>query len=225
MEIIAPLINGLISQDGTGAYQLLLKEAALRSNIKIVEKIYPQKRAISNFFNKKQSCIYAYTDIAEQKMGKQNIKASFPLSVFKQYIFTKKGTKPFTEISQLKGLTVAGTLGDEDQDWFSSFKEAQINYLLLSHLDLNIKMLRSNRVDAVVSFLPDFSKFISELVYAVDQPLFTAFDRITCHNSLESAIFIQKISASLKVMKLDGTTKRILGNMYLEFDNFDASLK
>ncbi|MCP4346442.1 MAG: hypothetical protein GY795_13050 [Desulfobacterales bacterium] len=92
IDIIAPGIAGLIEEDGKGVYQLLMKEAAERANIDYREYFYPQKRALYYFFKKKSPCIYAYTDIAVSKLGKDKIKASFPLGIFKQYIFTKAGT-------------------------------------------------------------------------------------------------------------------------------------
>ncbi len=218
LEIIAPAIAGLIEKDKKGAYQLLLKEAANRASINYKEDFYPQKRALRTFFEKKSHCIYAYTDIAVTKLGKDKIKASFPLGGFKQHIFTKTGTPALTSINQLKGKVVGGILGDGEQDWFAAFKKAGIEYQFVTRIEQNIVKLERGRIDAMISFMPDVAKWEDQLNYARDKPLFSAFDMITCHNNLEGSQFIKRISPVLKRMKKDGTMKAILGDLYLEYN-------
>lgn len=44
INIIAPEITDLIKEDGSSVYQLLVKEAAKRSNITIIDHFVPQRR-------------------------------------------------------------------------------------------------------------------------------------------------------------------------------------
>ncbi len=218
IDIIAPGITGLIEEDGKGVYQLLIKEAAKRANIDYTEHFYPQKRALYYFFKKESPCIYAYTDIAVTKLGKDKIKASFPLGIFKQYIFTNGGTPALTSIDQLKGKRVGGIIGDGEQDWFAAFKKAKINYEFVTRIEQNINKLMAGRIDAMISFMPDVAAYEDKLSYAKHKPIFSSFDMMTCHNNSEGNQFINKISIALKEMKADGTIKAILGDLYLDYD-------
>ncbi|MEH6476210.1 MAG: transporter substrate-binding domain-containing protein [Sneathiella sp.] len=218
LDIIAPTFGDLILENGKGPYQTILNEAANRKNILFKERILPQKRALKEFLEKRATCIYAYTAFAVENFGKQNIRASFPLGVFKQYIFTKKGTLPLTRISQLKGHRVAGSIGDDKQSWFENFRGQGIDYIFLPRLEQNIGMLSKGHVDAIVSFMPDLNKYKDQISYDIDKPLFIEFDRLTCHNTPEGNRFIYEISVALKEMYLDGTTKNILGEKYFDFN-------
>lgn len=219
IELIAPEIIGLVEKDGKGKYQTLVWEASTRASLEIDEHYFPQKRALLLFFKKKYPCIYGYTDLAVETLGAERLVASFPLGVFKQYIFTKKGTPALTSINQLIGKSVGGVLGDDLQPWYIKFTQMGIDLDLVRSTDQNIKKLQHNRLDAMVSFLPDIQEYVNELSFAPESPLFTAYDRVTCHYTPETKAFIEKLSASLKEIKHDGTLQRILGMFYLEFDD------
>lgn len=216
LDIIAPGIPGLIEENGKGVYQVLIKEASSRANLVINEHFFPQKRALKLFFDKNYTCIYAYTDLAISRLGQEQIRASFPLGSFKQYIFTAKGTPLISSVKALKGLRVGGILGDTEQDWFKQFKRLNINYNLVPRIEQNVRMLKLGRLDAMVSFMPDAAKWQNQLNYDAANPLFSAYDRLTCHNNTQGRYLIQTLSPQLEQMKQDGSTKRILGDLYLE---------
>ncbi len=219
IDIIAPRIEGLIEKDGKGVYQNLIEEASKRTGLVITEHVYPQKRALRFFFAKKHPCIYAYTDLAVTKLGRDNVIASFPLGSFKQYIFTAKGEPAITRIVALKGLRVGGVLGDTEQDWFNLFKNNNIHYALAPSIQQNVDMLILGRIDAMVSFMPDAAKWSSQLSYDASRPLFSAYDRLTCHINPQTRDFIRIMSSILKQMKQDGTSQKILGDLYLDYDD------
>jgi len=221
IDIIAPRIEGLIEKGGKGVYQNLVEEASKRTGVEITEHIYPQKRALKLFFAKKHPCIYVYTDLAVTKLGRDRVIASFPLGSFKQYIFTAKGKPIITSIVALKGLRVGGVLGDTEQDWFTQFKSHDIQYGLVPNIQQNVDMLILGRIDAMVSFMPDAAKWLSQLSYDASSPLFSAYDRLTCHINAQTKDFIRVMSSILKKMKQDGTTKKILGDLYLDYDDED----
>ena len=102
-EIIAPYITGLVEADGSGLYQQVLKEAARRAGVTFNETGYPVKRALKALEKEEGDCIYSYADQAEAIFGKENIITSFPMSVFKLYMFTRKGEAAPVSVESLKG--------------------------------------------------------------------------------------------------------------------------
>jgi len=168
------------------------------------------------FLRKKYSCIYGYTGYAEEKLGQDKVISSFPLGGFKQYIFTAKGKPVLTRISQLQGLKVGGIFGDEEQVWFAAFKQAGIDYHLVEKIPQNVQKLMSDRIDAMVSFLPNAAEFLHLFSYPKGQPLLSEYDRMTCHDSELTRDYIRCISASLRQLKQNGTTREILGHFYLD---------
>ncbi len=222
VDVLAPEISNLVESDGSGVYQLLLKEAARRSNITIIEHFYPQKRAITYFLNGTYPYIYAYTDLAIEKLGIENVIGSFPLGVFEQYIFSKKGTS-YSTIEQLSGLSVGGIIGDDIQPWYKNFTDKGITIKLVKTNDQNIQRIQNNKIDAFICFLPDINQYADSLEYTKESPLFTSYDRLTAYNTTESRIVVERISKALIQMKKDGTTKDILGEFYLEYNEDEIS--
>lgn len=62
VRISAGIFIGIINEDGNGPYQLILKEAARRAGVNISEKVYPLKRALKTFTDRKALAIYGMTD-------------------------------------------------------------------------------------------------------------------------------------------------------------------
>ncbi len=217
-DLLAPGIVDLVEKGGSGKYQLVMREASKRANLEFTERYYPQKRALIMFFDKDCPCIYAYTDLAVEKLGKEQVVASFPIGIFKQYIFTKKGESVFTSIDQLKGKSVGGVLGDDLQHWYPNFTKVGIYLKLVNSTEQNVQKLQLGRIHAMVSFLPDITEYLAQLSFAPGHPLLISFDKITCHNTQEGRQFVEKISPALQEMKRDGTMKKILGIYYLEYD-------
>ncbi len=219
-ELIAPAFTGLISEDGTGTYQIIMKEAASRAGVSFTEKVFPQKRALSTFYKNENSCIYSFTEPASETMGKDRVVVSTPLSVFKMYIFTGKGKPALTSVKQLKGR-VAGVLGYEV--WYdkTNIKESGIDLDMASSDDEALGLLRRDRIQAIISFLPDMNSHLGKLSFSPEHPLFVSYDGITCHNNETGRRFIRAVSPVLREMDEDGTMKKILGDSYLEWGYSD----
>ena len=176
IDIIAPGIDGLIKADEKDAYQVLIKEAAKRAGIDYKEHFFPQKRALS-YFLVRSTHAFMHIRILPYP-GWEKIRISFPLGIFKQYIFTKAGSSALTSIDQLKGKRVGGILGDDEQDRFSAFEKAKINYVFVTRIEQNVKKLLSGRIDTMISFMPDVAAYEDTLSYVKDKPLFSSFDMI-----------------------------------------------
>lgn len=219
--IVAPHFTDLIEKDGTGAYQKLMKEAAKRSGVTFNEKFTPEKRAIMLFTSKKCDCIYSYANIMREKFGRNNIVASFPLGVIKEYMFTKKGDPILTSTEQLKGKMIGAKLGNEI--WHTELLEAGVKIEMVSKDSQNIRKLEKGNIQVFLGFLPDVTQYLDKLAYSPEHPLVIEYDQITCHANSDTRKFIQQLSQALKNMKNDGTTARILGPLYLDFDGNDIA--
>ena len=69
----------------------------------------------------------------------------------------------------------------------------------------------------MLGFLPDHFPNLDRLIYSPDFVVHQFFDFITCHNSAQGRMFVNKISPALKQMKDDGALKVLLGDYYLDF--------
>ncbi|MCP4107321.1 MAG: ABC transporter substrate-binding protein [Desulfobacteraceae bacterium] len=215
-DLIAPDLTGLVTEDGIGVYQMIMKEVSKRSGVKFTEKFYPPKRAFGAFLKDENRCIYSFTDDAAEILGKDKIISSIPIGVFKMYIFTKKGESALTSVSQLKGKKMAGVLGLGVYNEKLKIKEAGVKLMTTENNEEAFRVLQKGRVHAIMAFLPDMNPFVDELSYSPKNPLIVAYDRITCHNSETGKQFIDSISPTLKKMKETGVIKKILGSFYLE---------
>ncbi len=217
-DLIAPNLTGLVTEDGIGLYQMIMKEVSKRSGVTFTEKFYPPKRAFETFLREENKCIYSFTDDAAGILGKDKIIASIPLGVFKMYIFTKKGEPALTSIFQLKGKRVAYVLGlgIPIEKVKIKEKEAGIKLIATENNEESFRILQRGRVNAIIGFLPDINLFLDELSFSPKNPLLVGYDRITCHNNETGKQFINSISPKLKEMKEDGAIKKILGTFYLE---------
>ncbi len=215
-DLIGPDLTGLVSEDGTGVYQMIMKEVSKRSGATFTEKLYPPKRAFELFLKDEDKCIYSFTDDAVEILGKDKITTSIPLGVFKMYIFTRKGEPALTSISQLKEKKVVSVFGLDVYNKKLKIKESGIRLIMTDNNEQSFNVLKKGRAKAIIGFLPDMNPFLDKLSFSPKNPLVVAYDRITCHNNGTGKQFINSISPKLKEMKEDGTLKRILGDLYLE---------
>ncbi|MCP4107322.1 MAG: amino acid ABC transporter substrate-binding protein [Desulfobacteraceae bacterium] len=213
VDMIAPDLTGVVSEDGTGVYQMIMKEVSRRSGVTFTERFYPPKRAFGLFLRDKDKCIYSFTDDAVKVLGKDKVTASIPMGVFKMYVFTKKGEPALTSIFHLKGKKVAGVLELEEK---LKIKESGIRFIITESNEDSFNVLQKGRVKAIIGFLPDMNFYTDKLSFSPKNPLLVGYDRITCHSSETGKQFVDSISPILKEMKKDGTIKKILGAFYLE---------
>ena len=214
--IVAPYITGLVEDDQTGPYQLILQEASMRSGANYKELTYPEKRAVNMFKSKKAACMYSYSSIMKKEFGEDKIVTSFPLGVYKEYMFTKKGKPALTSATQLKGMSVSATLGTED--WHTELNNAGIKIDYIANDIQSIRMLEQERIQVFLGFIPDLTNYLHRLSYSPEHPLVEDYDQITCHASPKTKKFISQISKSLSSMKADGVTKNILGPLFIDFN-------
>ncbi len=216
VTVAAGVFIGVIEKDGKGPYQLILNEAARRSGVKLSEKVYPLKRAINTFVEKKVLAIYGMTDAVISDIGKDNIITSYPLSVYKVYVFTKKGEPVISNYAQLNGKRVGGV--DGYQAYYQGLIKNNIEISYFPTEDKQLQRYNVGRFDAIVGFMPDWIPYLDSLDYDPDFALLVGYDYMTVWNTSEGKLFVNDISKALLNMKLDGTLKKILGERYIDFE-------
>ncbi len=214
--VAAGIFIGVIEKDGKGPYQLILNEAARRSGVHFSEKVYPLKRAINTFVEKKVLAIYGMTDAVIKGVGKDNVITSYPLGVYKVYIFTKKGEPVISNYAQLNGKRVGGI--DGYQAYYQDLIKNNIEVSYFPTEENQLLRYEAGRFDAIVGFMPDWIPYLDTLDYDPNFALLVGYDYMTVWNTPEGRYFIDKISTALLNMKLDGTLKEILGERYMDFE-------
>jgi hypothetical protein len=216
VKVSLPEIYGLIQADAPGPYQKILAEASKRSGYAISENVYPIKRAIMTFMSGRSLAVVGLASEILRNVDSKNIVATYPLSVYKAFIFTRKGEPAISSMSQLNGKVVGITLGYE----FNSVQwdKYQINLQHFSNEKYQFNRLYAGRVDAIVGFLPDWIPFLESLSYDPEFPIEVGYDYIIVWNNPKGRRFAEKISYALLHMKEDGTLKEIMGDRYMEFD-------
>jgi len=213
--ILAHKIPNLVEENGKGAYQLIMREAARNGGVAFKEEFYPSKRALKMVYNKEALCIYIFSNDAEKELGKDKVITSPAIGMGALYIFTLKGVKPFSSIDELKGKTISGTLGAEG--YYESLVKKNINIDYATTNEQNIKKLKMGRVDAILGFLPDLNMHLHELSYNPEFTLLKFTDRVTCHNNKEGRKFLKAIAPAIEEMKKNGRVKELRGEFYFEF--------
>jgi len=214
LSVLAPQVSGLVEEDGTGAYQQVLREAAKRANLRFTERFYPYKRALVLFEEHQGTCIYSPVDPFEESLGTNAILASTPLGGVRMHVFTRKGEPVITAADQLKGKRVGGMIGLDS--FYKDIIEhgAELDYVPADVQ--NVKKLQAGRIDAFIGALPDLNPVLEHLDYAPEYVLVESYDRILCHNTITGAEFIKAISPVFESMKSDGTLAALMGRHHLE---------
>jgi len=218
--VFAPKIVTLVEPDGSGLYQRILKEASRRARITFEERSFPTNRALSELKENTGSCIYSMTPQASDLLGADNIVTSYPLGVAHLHVFSRKDTPAITSWKELRGKSIGGTLGFEA--YYTSLIDRGFSISYVGNEKQLTLMLEKGRFDVMLGFLPDHFPNLDRLNYSPDFVLLQIFDFITCNNSAQGRMFVEKISPALKQMKDDGTLKALLGGYYLEF-SYSAS--
>lgn len=223
VRIAMPAITGLISEDGQGIYQQILREAASRAGLVYYAEVFPQRRAL--FFFKNDTSwdgIFTFTDTVRAHFPGKTILATYPFGAYLGYIFTLKGAIALTTVDELRNLTVGGIRGFEGT--WPQFTEAGIDIQLVGTDAQNLAKLKDGRIQAFLGFLPDLHDSLEELSYDPDKPFFQSYDRLNGRDTPEMRKFLERLDPVLRMMHEDGTIRRIMGAAYLPFSG-DFSLE
>lgn len=216
VTLYAPKLLGLINQEGTGKYQLLVSEAFSRMDTPKAEEIMPTNRAIQEFIKNPESCIYTMAGSISRKLGEDAIVTSYPIGAGAHHIFTLNSDSLITEMKQLQGKLVLGVLGDDSQAENNFLVSHSVRLLTVASADIAINMLRKRRADALLGILPDFAAQ-KDLHYSENIRFNEFHDVITCHNNANGQKIIAQVSPVLKKMHQNGEYKSFLEEFYYDF--------
>lgn len=216
IKMAAPHITSLIEADGKGYYQRIMQQALKPLPQLVSQQYYPYKRALLMFEQGRVNCIYSFTKVMENKLGKENIISSYPLGAFAYYVFSPKDVSAVHSLSEILNKRVGGTIGHDE--YYRHRLPEGTNLSLLDKDQQNLQLLKLGRLDYLIGALPDLSPYLSELNYDANLPLIESYDRITCHAGDGSAEFISLLSAQLKQLKEGGVYQALAPDLYLDFD-------
>lgn len=211
----AASLTNLVEKNGLGVYQQIMRLALQGTNYHVTEKFLPFRRALLEFEQNHVDCNYSSTELLQDKFGSDAIISSYPLGVFIFYIFTKQDTKAISNLNDLNNLRTGGINGQAQYYQDLLPKDAKLQ--LLNTDKQGMKMLNLNRLDAFIAALPDLTPYIGELSFDRNYPIYTSFDRITCHNTEKNKDFLNLLSSALSKLKTEGSYKKIAGEFYIDF--------
>lgn len=215
IRIAAASLSHLVEKNNTGIYQQIFQRAVSETGFKVTELYSPFRRALAEFEHNQVDCTYSFTEVLENKLGKEAVIASYPLGAFSIYMFTKKNTEAIININDLKGLRVGGINGQEQYYIEQIPKEVKIQPL---HSDKQgLDMLQLKRLDVFIAALPDISPYLGLVSFDERFPIYESYDRMTCHNTEKNRDFLSSLSLQLEKLKLNGVYKKIAGELYIDF--------
>lgn len=213
--IAAASLTNLVEENGLGVYQKIMNLALSDTSYNITEKFLPFRRALIEFERNNVDCNYSSTELLQDKFGTDAIISSYPLGVFIFYVFTKQDTKAISNLNDLNNLRTGGINGQAQ--YYQNLLPKDAKLQLLNSDKQGMQMLNLNRLDAFIAALPDLTPYIEELSFDRDYPIYTSFDRITCHNNEKNKAFLNVLSSALSKLKTEGSYKKIAGEFYIDF--------
>lgn len=216
VRIAVPSITNLLEEDQSGTYQRIFNKAIGQSDFSAKQLFFPYQRALNVFQEGNVDCIFSFTDVLEESLGKEKIIASFPLGAFAYFIFTAKGKPAITDVNALLDIHVGGVIGHEN--YYKSSLHEKTKLFMVNSDEQNLQMLKHGRIQAFVAAIPDILPYTDDLNYSHDHPLFYGYDRLTCFNNTENKRFLEALSEQLKKLKNEGVYQKISGKLYVDFD-------
>lgn len=212
ITVISPMLSSLLENDDSGKYQLLLSKISEEINIPIKVVIYPSVRAKVAFKNNPNAC--GLPSLHVQGNIKDLIYAKDYISMAKALVFSKKDYIANKEqLKNLKFSYVRGTIIPAD------LRNYAHSYPVNSEKE-NYNMLINDRVDAIISWVPDIlgidAEFLKKYRYSPSYVVAYSPDALACKDTKENRNFLKVFDKILAQMKSSGELKKILENSYIE---------
>lgn len=201
-------IPGLVIDENNGIFVELTKEIAKKENLDIKIIIKPRQRILKEFMEKKVDVFFPALDV-DFTNPNEIIKSKEPLSVKRDYIFTRKGEEFIKTIKELEGKMVGITLG------YPYSKELKENSLVefdeARNDETNVLKLLKKRIDAFVveekAGLKAFKEKgeMEKIQYDPSMPISEMRSYYVFQNNEKGKKISEIISKALSEMKKDGT--------------------
>ncbi len=216
IRIAVPAITNLLEEDQSGTYQRIFNSAVSETGYSVKQLFFPYQRALNVFQQGNVDCIFSFTDVMEERFGKESIISSFPLGAFGYFIFTAKNSPAITDVNSLITMRVGGVIGHEN--YYTSALHVKTKLFMVNSDEQNLQMLKLGRIQAFIAAIPDILPYTNDLNYSPEHALFTGYDRLTCFNNPENKRFVDTLSTQLKKLKSEGVYQQISGKLYVDFD-------
>ena len=185
--ITAPELVNLVTADGSGSYQQAFAAIFKQSGIKVDEMFFPLERAIRHFESGKSDCIYTNVDaiLGRGKVSPQNVYTSYPINIATLHLFTSKSTPLIRSLKQIEAhrLSIIGVNGYQFYYGERITSSDYEHLILVSDEKRALKMLKKRRADALVGFMPDYTRHLDELHYDPQLKLSEIYDGLTCRRT------------------------------------------
>ncbi len=176
-------IPGMHDKDGSGGYDKIIEKSLIKPGLATLENFPPAKA--ENEFSKCTNCCFSPANKNPEfyDFGDDIVKTN-PMGVAKIYIFTGKGQKSISRLSDLKGKKVGIRFG---MPYGKSFESAGLKTEGVPSIEQNIKKLDKGRIDAFVAYVPDaydaFKRLgIPPYPHDVDNPIAVHEDCLVCRD-------------------------------------------
>ncbi len=215
-------IPGVANIDKTGPYIDVLTRISNIIGLDVSIKVSPVKRAVKNYTADRSSCLFPTSaEMITQNGGNPADSIfSIPVNRAHQHIFSDTSNRSVLKsIADLKGLNIAHRRGWQIPVEISSNKTINLH---TAENDFSLyAMLKNNRVDAIIGWLPDFNLMYEEnqlepLSFDNDLVLFKAEEQIGCHSFSESQDTMFRLNAALTYLETVDDMKKILGPAYVD---------
>ncbi len=176
-------IPGLHERNGGGDYDKIIDKTLIKPGLAKMRTLPPAKA--ENEFSKCTNCCFSPANKNPEfyDYGDDIIKTK-PMGVAKVYIFTGKGQKIISNLSDLKGKKVGVRFG---MPYGKTFDEAGLSTDEVPAIEQNIRKLDAGRIDAFIAYVPDaydtFEKLgIPPYPHDVDNPIAVHEDCLVCRD-------------------------------------------
>lgn len=215
LTIAEPSLANLVEPDGSGRYQRLMARALEPLDIEVESVYYPYRRALQMFERSRVDCLLSLTDVVRRRTGEEGFVYSYPLGSFRFHIFTPEGQPPVASVEELEGQVVGIIRGHEL--YLSPLLQGVVEVEPVRSEAHAVRMLKMERLDALIAAIPDIRPHLDRLGYVPDRPLLESFDRINCHETERSRAFIQALSRELRRLQEEGGYQEVMGPLYVPF--------
>ena len=180
------------------------------------ESIYlPSSRANKLLNEQKLDCIFPILPTDNRDIP---TAFSVPVNGIRAHIFSVKD-KPYLGLDELTGLSVVYLRGYLFGDLIKH--NTQINFFPVNSQAAAFSMLKKNRANAYLDYIPDIKyalnkKQIAELSFSEDNPVLSSFDRLECFDDEKTQAFLKVFDQQIMLLRKTGELKNILGKYYVK---------
>ena len=212
-SIAAMEIDGLYQKDGKGLYDQIVAAATKNGGQALPVKVVHPNRAFKEFESGKVACISpANTNPAFYSFKFETVESA-SMTTAKVYIFTKTGSKPITDLAELKGKKVGIRSG---MPYGNKVEGAGLNLVKAKTDEANVKKLNAGRIDAFLAYTPDMLTLfqnmgIEPLSYDESRPIAVHEDTVLCRKDKGGDQIVANFNAGFKKIESSGELNKILG--------------